>query len=188
MQLEYQIWKINSVSTKTDEYVYSSYIYISPALSFPKKKEENIVDFITPSPSSLSIDSLLHFLTFDKHPTSTIPVNYPVKGQNSSFTNVQDLQKQKIQPKVDLEISISILKYLYSVLIFNQKEQIKVITTTQPLLSKPRPIKKKSQKITFEKSLEKNLEKWKHDEIIEVVSKGEQVPYYTKLPKVVVEI
>jgi len=30
---------------------------------------------------------------------------------------------------------------------------------TQPLLYKPKPIKKKSQKVTFEKSLEKSLEK-----------------------------
>jgi len=88
MQSEYQTWKINSVSTKTDEYVHSFYTYISPALSFSKKKEENIVDLITPFPSLLSIDSPLHFLTFDKHPTPTIPVNYPVKGQKSSFTNV----------------------------------------------------------------------------------------------------
>ena len=59
---------------------------------------------------------------------------------------------------------------------------------TQPLLSKPKPIKKRSQKIAFKKSLEKSLEKWKHNKIIEVVSKDKQVPYYTKLPKVVVKI
>ena len=111
-----------------------------------------------------------------------------MKGQRSSFTDIQDLQKQKIQPEVELEVSISILKYLYFVLIFNQKKQIKVIVSTQPLLSKPKPIKKRSQKVTFEKSLEKSLEKQKHDKIITVVSKDEQVPYYTKLPKVVVEI
>ena len=55
---------------------------------------------------------------------------------------------------------------------------------TQPLLYKPKPIKKRSQKVIFEKSLEKQ----KHNEIIEVVSKGKQVSYYTKLSKVVVEI
>ena len=159
MQLECQTQKINSVFTKTDEYVYSSYTHISPALSFPKKKKENIVDLITPSPLSLSINSSLHSLTFNKHPTPTIPVNYSMKGQRSPFTDIQDLQKHKIQPEVELEISISILKYLYFVLIFNQKEQIEVIIPTQPLLSKPKPIKKRSQKIAFKKSLEKSLEK-----------------------------
>ena len=188
MQPECQTQKINSVFTKTDEYVYFSYTHISPALSFPKKKEENIVDLTTPSLSSLSIDSPLYPLTFNKHPTPTIPVNYFMKGQRSPFTNIQNLWKQKIQPEVELEISILILKYLYFVLIFNQKEQIEIFMPTQPLLYKPKPIKKISQKVTFEKSLEKSLEKQRYDEIIEIVSKGEQVPYYTKLPKMVVEI
>ena len=91
MQLEYQTWKINSVFTKTNEYVHFSYTYISPALFFPKKKEENIVDLTTSFPSSLSINSSLHSLTFNKHPTLTIPVNYSMKGQRSSFTDIQDL-------------------------------------------------------------------------------------------------
>jgi len=91
IQLEYQIWKINSVFTNTDEYVHSSYIHVSPAFSFPKKKEENIIDLTTLSLLSLFIDFPLHFLTFNKHPTPTILVNYPMKGQRSPFTDVQDL-------------------------------------------------------------------------------------------------
>jgi len=49
-------------------------------------------------------------------------------------------------------------------------------------------MKKKSQKITFEKSFRKSFEKQKYNKIIKVVSKDEQVSYYTKLSKVVVEI
>ena len=74
---------------------------------------------MTSSSSSLSINSPLYSLTFNKHPTPTIPVNYPVKDQRSSFTDTQNSWKQKIQLEVNLEISISILKYLYFVLIFN---------------------------------------------------------------------
>ena len=76
------------LSVGDDEYVYSSYTHISPALSFSKKKKENIVDLITPSPLSLSINSSLHSLTFNKHPTPTIPVNYSMKGQRSPFINI----------------------------------------------------------------------------------------------------
>ena len=138
---------------------------------------------MTPSSLLLFIGSFLYSLTFNKYSTSTILVNYPIKGQRSPFIDIQDLWKQKIQPEVELKISISILKYLYFVLVFNQKEQIKVVLPTQPLLSKPKPIKKRSQKIIFEKSLEKSFEKQKHDKIIEVVSKGNKyltIPNYLK--------
>jgi len=73
---------------------------------------------MTPSSLLLFIGSFLYSLTFNKYSTSTILVNYPIKGQRSPFIDIQDLWK-KIQPEVELKISISILKYLYFVLVFN---------------------------------------------------------------------
>ena len=115
MQPKCQIWKINSISTKTDEYVHPSFIYFSPTLFLPKDKAENLVDLTIPL-SSPSISNSQHSLTFSKHLTFTILVNHHMKSQESSFMNTQDLWKHKSQPRN--EVNPKVRKSIPNILIF----------------------------------------------------------------------
>jgi len=58
------------------------------------------------------------------------------------------------------------------------------VASPQPLFTKPELIEKNSQEMTIKKSLGKR----KHDDMVESIPNNIPVPYYTKLPKVVVEI
>jgi len=107
MQPECWTWKINSVSTKTNEYVHSSFTHISPTLVFSRDQEENLI-------TSLSLSSIgysLHSSVFNKHSTSIALINNYIKSEESSFTDILKY-KGHSKSKVNSKVCVLILKYL----------------------------------------------------------------------------